>query len=196
MPAAGLSQPGVGHPVRVKKQRGRKALKVLGGMVAMAVFVGVALLIVTRYAGGWGVPYFSFTTDRGSHCVNNFTGYVCTPTTLADVEYFGDIDLPDDTTVRSGTYRSTHDYQLESLLDVPAGSSAAALKALNEAFGKCLPGHPSPISTQGLTKTCVMANDDTTVVDSGGEPASRLYAIGTGLRKDGTRVIGLSIKSR
>ena len=160
----------------------------------MAVFVLIALSIVLRYAGGWGVPYFSFSTDRGSPCVNNITGYTCTPTTLADVEYFGDIDLPDDTRVVSGTYRSTHDFQLDSVLEVPAASAPVALKSLNESFGKCRTGQPSPMDTTGLSKICVLANDDSTIEN--GEPSSRIYSIATGLRKDGTRMIGLSIHSR
>ena len=47
--------------------------------------------------------------------------------------------------------------------------------------------HPSPLSTKGCRKTCVMANDD--AFTESGEPASRLYVIGTGVRKDGTRPI-------
>ncbi len=48
--------------------------------------------MVTRYAGGWGVPYFSFTSERGSRCTNDFAGYTCDPVTLADVEFFGDVE--------------------------------------------------------------------------------------------------------
>lgn len=184
----------VGHPVGMEKQRGRKALRVLAGIVGMAVFVVICLAILTRYAGGWGVPYFSFSTERGSPCVNKLTGYVCSPLNLADVEYYGDIDLPDDTQVISGTYTSTHDYRLESQLAVPASSAPAAWKGLSRAYGQCLRGHPVPMNTAGLTQLCVLANDDA-VVESG-EPASRLYTIGTGVRKDGTRVIDLSIHSR
>lgn len=160
----------------------------------MATFVGVVLLVVVQFAGAWGVPYFSFSTDRGSPCKNNLTGYTCTPLTLTDVEYYGDLDLPDSTVVSSASYRSTHDYQLDATLEIPAAAAAPAMKTLNENFGTCINGHPSPISTRGLSKVCVLANDDS-VVESG-EPASRLYTVGTGLRKDGTRVIGLSIKSR
>ena len=68
------------------------------------------------------MPYFGFTSERGSKCTNNFTGYICTPITLAEVEFYADLDLPDDTAVVKGTYRSTHDYQLEALLEVPAAS--------------------------------------------------------------------------
>ena len=194
MPTPGPVGGSIGHPVRVKKQRWRKVLRVLIGVLAMAAFVVVAFAVVVRYAGGWGVPYFSFTNERGSHCVNNLTGYTCSPTTLADVKYFGDIDLPDDTRVVSGTYHSTHDYQLDSVLEVPPAQSASALKTLNQAFGRCVANHPSPIDTKGLTNTCVMANDDS-VLESG-EPTSRVYTVATGVRKDGTRVIGLSIRSR
>ena len=160
----------------------------------MAGFVLITLAILTRFAGAWGVPYFPFTSERGSECKNNFLGYSCSPITLAEVEFYADIDLPDDTTVVYGMYRSTHDYQLEARLEVPAASAAAALKSLNTAFGRCLPQHPSPLSTRGLTAVCVMANNDT--VTESGEPDSRLYVVGTGLRKDGSRPIALTIKSR
>ncbi len=43
----------------------------------MGLFVTASLYVVTRYAGGWGVPYFSFTSERGSHCTNDFAGYTC-----------------------------------------------------------------------------------------------------------------------
>jgi hypothetical protein len=160
----------------------------------MAGFVLILLAILTRFAGAWGVPYFTFTSERGSKCTNNFTGYICSPITLAEVEFYADLDLPDDTQVVSGTYRSTHDYQLEALLDVPVASAAAALKSLNTAFGRCLPDHPSPLSTAGLTKVCVMAN--LAAPTDAGEPASRLYVVGTGVRKDGSRPIALTINSR
>jgi hypothetical protein len=178
----------------VAKRRVIKALKVLGGMILMLAFVAGCLAILVRYAGGWGVPYFPFTTDRGSECVNRFAGYVCSPLNLADVEYYADLDLPGGTRVVSGTYASTHDYSLESRVEVPAKSAAAALKSLNQAYGGCVADHPAPFDTSGLTKICVLANDDA-VVDSG-EPTGRLYSVGTGLKKDGTRVIGLSIRSR
>jgi hypothetical protein len=171
-----------------------KPLRVLGGIALMAGFVLVALAILTRFAGAWGVPYFGFTSERGSECTNNFTGYVCSPITLAEVEFYADIDLPDDTTVVSGRYRSTHDYQLEARLEVPAASAPAALKSLNTAFGRCVPNHPTPLSTRGLTMVCAMANSDT--FTESGEPSSRLYVVGTGLRKDGSRPIAMSIKSR
>ena len=160
----------------------------------MAGFVLIVLAILTHYAGAWGVPYFTFTSERGSTCTNDFTGYTCSPLTLAEVEFYADLNLPDDTKVVSGNYRSTHDYRLEAVLEVPAASAAAALKSLMTAFGPCRPDQPSPLNTTGLTKVCVMANQDT--LTEGGEPASRLYVVGTGLRKNGNRPIALSIKSR
>ena len=160
----------------------------------MAGFVLIVVAVLTHYAGAWGVPYFTFTSERGSKCTNDFTGYTCSPLTLAEVEFYADLDLPNDTKVVSGSYRSTHDYRLEAVLEVPAASTAAALKSLMTAFGPCRPDQPSPLNTTGLTKVCVMANQDT--LTEGGEPASRLYVVGTGLRKNGNRPIALSIKSR
>lgn len=179
--------------MRVARQR-LKPLRVLGGIALMAAFVLIVLAILTRFAGAWGVPYFGFTSERGSECTNNLTGYVCSPITLAEVEFHAEIDLPDDTKVVNGAYRSTHDYQLEAQLDVPAASAEAAWKSLSTAFGRCVPNQPSALNTRGLTKVCVMANLD--AFTEGGEPASRLYVVGTGLRKDGSRPIALSIKSR
>ena len=54
--------------------------------------------------------------------------------------------------------------------------------------------HPAPINTARLTKVCVMANDDQIV--GSGEPDSRFYTVATGLGRDGSRTIGLAIKSR
>src|SRR5215207_2796283 len=93
-------------------ERQPKAIRVIEGTLLMAAFVLIALAIVTQYAGGWGVPYFSFTSERGSPCRNNLSGYTCTPLTLADLEFYGDVDLPDDSRMLSGTYTATHDYQL------------------------------------------------------------------------------------
>ena len=156
--------------------------------------VAVVLAILVQYAGGWGVPYFSFTTDRGSTCKNDLTGYTCSPMTLADVEYFGDVNLPDDSSVVAGRYHATHDYQMEAVIDVPSVSSDQALTELNEAFGTCIRELPAPINTEGMRHTCVMANED--ALDESDEPSGRLYMIGTAVRTDGSRVIGMVIKSR
>jgi hypothetical protein len=156
--------------------------------------VAVAFAILTQYAGAWGVPYFSFTNARGSTCKNGLAGYTCSAMTLADVEYIGNVDLPDDSSVVAGTYRSTHDYQIEAIIEVPSVSAESALASLNQAFGDCIKELPSPVSTEGMRHNCVMANAD--AVDASDEPSSRLYMIGTGVRTDGTRVIGMVIKSR
>jgi hypothetical protein len=160
----------------------------------MASFVLIALGLVVRYAGAWGVPFFSYTSDNGSHCTNTLTGYVCDPLTLADVELFSDVQLPADAQVVSGTYTATHDYLLTASLRVPARSAAAAGQALTSEFGGCQRDHPAPISTAGLRGYCTLANDD--AVTRSGEPPSRLWVIGTGIRADGVRVISMTIRSR
>ena len=100
------------------------------------------------------------------------------------------------TTARSSAarYRSTHDYRLDAVVEVPAPHAAVALRSLHEGFGKCQAGHPSPLNPAGLTKICVLANDN--AYTASGEPDSRLFTIGTGVRKNGTRVISMAIKSR
>ena len=183
----------VTHPLLVGRRR-RKALRVLAGIGMMAAFVLITFAILLRFAGPWGVPYFAFTSDRGSQCTNNFTGFVCTPITLAEVEFHAEIDLPDETRVVDGTYESTHDYRLEALLEVPPASADAGLKALNETFGPCLRDQPSPLNTEGVDKLCTMATVD--AITEAGEPASRLYVVGTGLRKDGSRPVFMTIRSR
>jgi hypothetical protein len=171
-----------------------KAVRVIEGTLLMAAFVLIALAIVTQYAGGWGVPYFSFTSEHGSPCRNNLSGYTCTPLTLADLEFYGDVDLPDDTRMISGTYTATHDYRLDATAEVPPASAKAALDGLKEAYGDCQEGHPTPLDTRGLGSVCVLANDD--MHARGAELSSRLYIVGTGLRKDGRRPIVLTMRSR
>lgn len=156
--------------------------------------VVLALLVLARFAGGWGVPYFATTTERGSRCVNTFTGFECPSLTLADVGYFGDVELPPDTRVVSSHYRSTHDYQLTALLEVPPASAAAGLGALQDSYGACDKNHSSPLGETGLSSLCVLANDQDTT--DAGVPDSRVYVVGTALRKDGTRVVNLSVRSR
>jgi hypothetical protein len=171
-----------------------KWARIITGIMLMTAFVMISLAIITRYAGGWGVPYFSFQTERGSSCTNNLTGYTCHPVTLPDVTFYGDVELPKDTRVVSATYHSTHDYQLNASLLVPRASAPAALAGLHESFGGCQPEHLAPMSTRGLTAVCVMANDDAVTNDA--ETSSRLFTVGTGLRSDGSRTIVLSVKSR
>lgn len=171
-----------------------KVWRVLGGTLAMLAFVAVVLAILVRYAGGWGVPYFSFTSAHGSSCRNDIVGYTCTPLTLADVEFFGDIDLPNRSTVLTSRYHTTHDYQLAAQVEVPAADAPAALRQLRSSFGRCQKGANPPVSTKGLTSVCVMVNPEG--VEADGELSSRLYSVGTGLRKDGTRFVAMDIRSR
>jgi hypothetical protein len=91
-------------PALRRRAKARKALRIAMFCVILVLCVILALLVLARFAGGWGIPYFSTTTDRGSRCVNTFTGFECPSLTLADVEYFGDVDLPDDTRVVRSRY--------------------------------------------------------------------------------------------
>jgi hypothetical protein len=171
-----------------------KAMRVIVGVMLMAAFFLITFGLLTRYAGSWGVPYFSYTSDRGSTCTNSFTGYTCEPLTLADVEFYLGTDLPNDTRVDAAAYTATHDYTLTANLRMTARSQAAGLKALQSEYGSCQPDHPSPIPTTGLSQFCVLSNDSG--VTRSGEPPSSLYVIGTGVAKNGTRVVSVTLRSR
>ena len=99
-----LESPGpVRHPGPVA-DRQSKVMSIIVGVMLMAAFVMITFGLVTRYAGSWGVPFFSYTSERGSTCTNTMTGYTCDPLTLTDVEFYSDLDLPNDTRVISGNY--------------------------------------------------------------------------------------------
>lgn len=164
------------------------------GIMLMAAFVMITWAIISRYAGGWGVPYFSFQTERGTPCKNDLTGYTCHEMTVPDVEFYADVTLPRSTRVVTSTYRSTHDYKLDAELLVPPASAAEALRGLQDSFGSCQRDHLAPMSVTGLTSVCVMANDDAVTTEA--QTSSRLYTVGTGLRRDGSRVVSMSVKSR
>jgi hypothetical protein len=181
-------------PALRRRAKARKALRIAMFCVILVLCVILALLVLARFAGGWGIPYFSTTTDRGSRCVNTFTGFECPSLTLADVEYFGDVDLPDDTRVVRSRYVSTHDYALQAALEVPPAGAAEALAALKDSYGRCVRNHPSPLDEPDLTSLCILANDQETTQE--GTPDSRVYVVGTALRADKTRVINLSVRSR
>ncbi len=170
-----------------------KPIRVLVGIVGMVLFVGIISIVLIRHAGAWGVPYFPFTSERGSPCKNTLTGYVCTPLTIADVEYWGEVDLPDSTVVKEATYTATHDYRLSASLIIPPADAAATEKALRKAYGKC-DSHGAPMNTTGLEGVCVMTNDD--AVTQSDQVASRLWAVGAGKTADGNLVVGMTIKSR
>lgn len=177
-----------------RRSKLQKAVNIVLFCVTLVLAVIVALLILGRFAGGWGIPYFSTTTDRGSRCVNTFTGFECPALTAADIGYFGDVELPPDTRVVSSHYKSTHDYQLEAVLELPPDSATAGLEALEESFGKCVKNHPSPLTEPRLKSLCILANDQDTTET--GIPDSRVYVVATAVRADKTRVVNLSVRSR
>jgi len=195
VPASGiLGRVSALSPALRRRAKARKARHVALFCVTLVLAVVVALLVLARFAGAWGVPYFSTTTERGSRCVNTFTGFECPSVTLGDIGYFGDVELPPATRVVSSHYRSTHDYQLEAVLEVPPADAADGLTALQESYGTCVKNHSSPLSEPGLKSLCILANDQDTTAT--GTPDSRVYVVATALRPDKTRVVNLSVRSR
>ncbi len=177
-----------------RRSKLQKAVNIALFCITLVLAVIVALLILARFAGGWGIPYFSMTTDRGSRCVNTWTGFDCPSVTAADVGYFGGVDLPAGTQVVSSHYHSTHDYQLEAVLEIPPTSAKDGLAALEDSFGRCVKNHPSPLTEPGLKTLCILANDQDTT--ESGVPDSRVFVVATAVRADSTRVVNLSVRSR
>src|SRR3954468_5869717 len=96
-----------------------RAGRILIGIGVMIIVTVLPFVILSRFAGGWGVPFFSFITDRGSMCTNDLTGYHCDRLTVADIRWWGDISLPDGTTVVRSHYKSTHNFSLDAVVEVP-----------------------------------------------------------------------------
>ncbi len=158
--------------------------------------VAVVFAILTQFAGGWGVPYFSFPSGRGSSCTNDWTGYTCDQLTVEDLNWWAGTALPADTTVTSSHYVATHDYTLAATADVPKQQSAAALEALKASFGPCMEDQPAPMSTKGLTGVCVMADNLSDADSKDSSKSSRLYSVGTALRANGVRLVVFDVRSR
>jgi hypothetical protein len=174
-----------------------RAGRILIGIGVMIIVAALPFVILSRFAGGWGVPFFSFTTDRGSLCTNDLTGYHCDRLTVADIRWWGDISLPDDTRVVSSYYKSTHNFRLDAVVEVPPSSAAQTYLNLRRTFGDCIHDHPTSLDTDGLGHVCVMANDASDPLADAGPMRDTIYEIGTAIRKaDGVRMIAIHEASR
>lgn len=162
----------------------------------MIILAATPFVILSHFAGGWGVPYFTFTTDRGTTCTNDFTGYHCDNLTKADVEWWGDLNLPEGTRLISSHYKATHDFTLDALMEIPVAEQKPMLASLAKSFGPCIPEHPTRMDTTGLTKICVRANDASDTTDSSKPLADTLYEVTTGFRKNDALVVSVHEQSR
>lgn len=162
----------------------------------MIILAAAPFVILSRYAGGWGVPYFTFVTDRGTTCTNDFTGYHCDNLTRADIEWWGDVQLPAKTKLIRSHYKSTSDFTLDALVEIPVAEQKHTLVVLAKNFGGCQPDHPTRMDTAGLTKVCVRANDATESMDSSKPLSDTLYEVTTGYRKNGALLLNIHEESR
>lgn len=178
------------HPTR----RPHRVRAVLIGLGVMTLAVVVAAAVVWSRAGRWGVPYFSFTNEFGSQCTNGWAGHTCNPITLDQIADVAKVRFPVDTVIVNGEYRQTHDFFLNTRLEIPRNQAKKSLAAMNKAYGKCLPGHATTLPSDGLKQICVMSNADGAVTK--GVPEDRIYTVGTGVRSDGVRVVQIDLRSR
>jgi hypothetical protein len=177
-------------------RRRRKAGRIVIGIAIMVVLVAIPIVILSRFAGGWGVPFFSFTTDRGGKCTNTLTGYKCNRLTVADISWWGDIKLPQHTKIIRAHYESDQAFELNAVVVVPKTAAKSTYKKLHKTFGSCGRKRPGNVDTSKLNHGCTIANQETDPRRRHGPVADRNYVINTGLRHDGKRVIGIKEKSR
>lgn len=162
----------------------------------MIILAATPFVILSRYAGGWGVPYFTFVTDRGTTCTNDFTGYHCDNLTRADIQWWGDIHLPADVRLIRSHYKSTNEFTLDALMEIPVAKQKSMTASLAKSFGPCIADHPTRMDTTGLSRLCVRANDASDSTDSSKPLADTLYEVTTGYRKNGAMYLNLHEESR
>jgi|GEM_PF-1149021 len=173
----------------------RKAGRVLVGIAAMTLVIVAALMILTVNAGRWGVPYFSFTTDRGTQCTNTWGGYRCTNLTVADYNHWSDFALPDGTQLVKSSYtKNNADFQIDAQLRTDAQHAEAVGKALLSRYGACQKSGARPVELVGYTDVCLVNSDLTRGTQS--SSLSRKWMVATGVAPDGSRLTVLSFGSR
>jgi hypothetical protein len=175
-------------------ERRHRAGRILIGIGIMIILAATPFVILSHYAGRWGVPYFTFTTDRGTTCTNDFTGYHCDHLTVSDITWWGDIRLPPGTRVVSSYYKSTHNFRLDAVVEIPSDQVGWTINTLRQSFGTCVPGHPTQTATEDLTSKCVRANDASD--DESSRLPDTLYEITTGYNKKHVVVVGIHEESR
>ena len=178
------------------REKRHRAGRILIGIGIMIILAAAPFVILSRYAGGWGVPYFSFVTERGSTCTNDFTGYHCDDLTQADIEWWGDISLPAGTKLISSSYKSTNEFTLDAVVEIQVAKQRSTLVSLQKSFGRCIPDHPTQLDTTGLRSLCVRANDASDTTQSSHPLADTLYEITTGYRKNRAMVVSIHEQSR
>lgn len=172
----------------------RKAARVLIGTALMLLVVLVALGILMLNAGRWGVPYFSFTTDRGSRCTNTWTGYHCENITVADYNRWSDFALPDGTMLMKSSYtKDNNDFTIEAQLRTDAAHAEAVGLALVARYGACHSDGVRPIELVGYDQICLINSDHQRGTQT--SSLSRKWVIATGVAKDGSRLTVLSFGS-
>lgn len=180
------------HPAH---PRLHKAVRVLIGMAAMLLAVCVALGVLMLNAGRWGVPYFSFTTERGSHCTNTWSGYHCENITVADYNRWSDFALPAGTVLMKSSYtKDNGDFEIAAQLRTEAQHADAVGKALLARYGACQASGVRPVELVGYDKVCLVNSDLNRGTQSGS--LSRKWVLATGVAPDGSRLTVLTFGSR
>ncbi|MDN5725081.1 MAG: hypothetical protein L0G99_03990 [Propionibacteriales bacterium] len=174
-----------------------KPARVLIGVLLMALVVGGCLLYLTRRAGEWGIPYFSFTTPGGSTCTNQWAGYTCEDVTDADFAEWAKLALPERTRLVEAKYTRTHNYQLRAVLRTEADPAVvdAAWRKIAQRFGRCQDIGVPPMEFVDYTDVCLI-NSRLGPPETSGVPAGENWTVSTAIAPDGTRLTIIDLASR
>lgn len=189
-----MSPPG---PLLTERQHRRqlRRRRTLIGFGVMTAVILAAVIVLGVNAGRWGVPMFGFTNEHGSKCRNDWLGHSCTRLTLEEVEHHLGMPLPAGTTLVSGTWKQTHDYELSARLVYPQAVAREGWDALSQKYGECRQNLPSPLATvPDLSGLCVMTNDGAVALD--GNPSPQIWRIATATQPDGNTVVDVHLRSR
>ncbi|WP_157677188.1 hypothetical protein [Auraticoccus monumenti] len=128
----------------------------LGVAAALGALTLVGALLWSQ-APEWGIPYARYTNDEGSRCRTTWTGHVCSPLTMAEVDARTGVTFPDGTSIQSSELVQTHDWELRVRLVLPPETDDLE-ERLEERFGPCRKNQPSPLPPEWEDR-CVRTHD-------------------------------------
>ncbi|MVA75631.1 hypothetical protein GC722_06265 [Auraticoccus sp. F435] len=164
----------------------RRAL--LGVAVALGALTLTGALLWSQ-APKWGIPYARYTNDAGSPCRTTWTGYVCSPMTVADLTERTGLVLPEGTVVERAEYVSTHDFALTARLLLPEPERRPDVgEQLEELYGPCQRDQPNPLPSDWSGR-CVRTSDGKRVE---GQPPPTTWRVATGT-PPGTEQLALDL---
>lgn len=168
--------------------------RVLIGVVAMAAVVALAGALLWRQAPEWGIPYASFTNERGSECENTWSGFRCDPMTLTDLDVRTGITFPEGTEIDRAVYTETHNFAVQARVIIPRGEGKQIEKQLRAEFGPCQDVGRNPLTSEA-SRRCLRSSDG--VRGDGGELPPNVWQVASAVPDDLAKlVVDVDLRSR